>query len=409
MNQIKLEIQIKNDQNEEFQGLFYYNSNKLFPITSVFDENNYYGIKKGRKGIIFSKESQKNCQDILFRIRKSIKKSCYEIINPTIKCNQLEKNDDYVKNLDNKFWFVIKSNKRRSGQNYEDYILQENDIIKLGLTKYEVIKIKINKYDENIKNSRNNNYNINEINRKAGPLFKIEIKREQFKMPQEFLRNKYLKSIEYSDGYEEENNDDEMCWICFDSCLTTKDNPKINLCKCNNKFVHYLCLKEYLRTKIIIHENYRHTVFTYICKKFNCDACLAPYPTRFKIEELNKIFYLIDLNLPEEFDYMILESLDYIKDRDNIKKIHVIQLLDDEIYIGRNSRNDIIEDNLTVSRNHAVLRYNKYRGEVILENKSQTYGTLVLVKGNIKMKNEEINLQIGNSLISARIKNEQIL
>ena len=409
MNPIKLEIQIKNDQNEEFQGLFYFNSNKLFTIKSVFDENNYYGIKKGRKGIIFSKESQKNCQDILFRIRKSIKKSCYEIINPTIKCNQLEKNDDYVKNLDNKFWFVIKSNKHRSGQNYEDYILQENDIIKLGLTKYEVIKIKINKYDANIMNSRNNNYNINEINRKAGPLFKIDIKREQFKMPQEFLRNKYLKSIEYSDGYEEENNEDEMCWICFDSCLATKDNPKINLCKCTNKFVHYLCLKEYLRTKIIIHENNKHTVFTYICKKFNCDVCLAPYPTRFKIKELNKIFYLIDLNLPEEFDYMILESLDYIKDRDNIKKIHVIQLLDDEIYIGRNSRNDIIEDNLTVSRNHAVLRYNKYRCEVILENKSQTYGTLVLVKGNIKMKNEEINLQIGNSLISARIKNEQIL
>ena len=132
---------------------------------------------------------------------------------------------------------------------------------------------------------------------------------------------------------------------------------------------------------------------------------MTPYPTRFRIKELNRIYELIDLNLPEEFDYMILESLDYIKDKDNIKKIHVIKLVDEEINIGRNKLNDIIEDNLTVSRNHAVLRYNKNQGEVILENNSNTYGTLVLVKGNIKMMDKVINLQMGNSVISARIKN----
>ena len=133
---------------------------------------------------------------------------------------------------------------------------------------------------------------------------------------------------------------------------------------------------------------------------------MTPYPTRFRIKELNRIYELIDLNLPEEFDYMILESLDYIKDKDNIKKIHVIKLVDEEINIGRNKLNDIIEDNLTVSRNHAVLRYNKNQGEVILENNSNTYGTLVLVKGNIKVMDKVINLQMGNSVISARIKNQ---
>ena len=418
MSQIKLELKIIKDIYEAFPGLFYYSSTKLLTSTSDFEEDNYYGIKIGGNGIIFSQDPQKYCQEdkkeILFRIRKSFKKNCYEIICPTIKCNQLEKNDDYIKNLDNKFWYVIKSSKRRNFQNDEDYILKENDIIKLGLIKYEVIKIKINKYDENFPNSKydndnyNYNYNINEINKKSGPIFRIDIKRGQFKMPNEFLRNKYLKSIEYFNDNEEENteNEDEQCWICLDSSSTTRDNPKINLCKCRNKFIHYLCLKEYLRTKLIIYENFKQTVFTYICKKFNCDVCLTPYPTRFRIKELNRIYELIDLNLPEEFDYMILESLDYIKDKDNIKKIHVIKLIDEEINIGRNKLNDIIEDNLTVSRNHAVLRYNKNQGEVILENNSNTYGTLVLVKGNIKMMDKVINLQMGNSVISARIKNQ---
>ena len=125
--------------------------------------------------------------------------------------------------------------------------------------------------------------------------------------------------------------------------------------------------------------------------------CLTPYPTRFKISEFNKEYELIDLNLPEEYDYMILESLDFIKEKDdkkgNIKRIHVINLTEDEIYIGRNGINDVIDEDLTVSRNHAILKYNRAEGEVVLENRSETYGTLVLIKGNIKMKIITVNLK----------------
>ena len=72
--------------------------------------------------------------------------------------------------------------------------------------------------------------------------------------------------------------------------------------------------------------------------------------------------------------------------------------------------NDVIDEDLTVSRNHAILRYNRAEGEVVLENRSETYGTLVLIKGNIKMKKKNINLQIGNSFITANLKpNEQKL
>ena len=149
-------------------------------------------------------------------------------------------------------------------------------------------------------------------------------------------------------------------------------------------------------------------MYTYCCNKFNCDMCLTPYPTRFKISEFNKEYELIDLNLPEEYDYMILESLDFIKEKDdkkgNIKRIHVIQLTEDEIYIGRNGINDVIDEDLTVSRNHAILKYNRAEGEVVLENRSETYGTLVLIKGNIKMKSKNLNLQIGNSFITVNLK-----
>ena len=106
---------------------------------------------------------------------------------------------------------------------------------------------------------------------------------------------------------------------------------------------------------------------------------------------------------------MILESLDFIKEKDNkkdnIKRIHIIEFNeeDNEIFIGRNGMNDVIDEDLTVSRNHAILRYNHAEEEVVLENRSETYGTLVLIKGNIKMKAKNLNLQIGNSFITVNL------
>jgi len=387
-----LNLKIKAKEKSKSNGLFDYSSNsrRIKTIEKEINKDNVFIINKIVNNVInnLSEYDPKDGNQILFQLRKSFKRNCYEIINPIFKCNQIQKNNEYISNLNNKIWYVIKSQHQFIEGNDEDYVLNENDIIKLGDKKYEVTKIRINKADDNYVSSRDsNNYNISEINKKAGPIFKLDIKNDKYRVS---LENK---------GYGEE----EECWICLEASSNSIDNPLINICKCKNKFVHYLCLKEYIKKKIKIYENYKQTVYTYCCNKFNCDLCLTPYPTRFKIPEFNKVYELIDLNLPEEFNYMILESLDYVKDKDNIKNIHVIKLIDDEIYIGRNGINDIIDEDLTVSRNHAILKYNHSEGEVILENRSETYGTLVLIKGNIKMKNKNLYLQIGNSFITVNL------
>ena len=145
----------------------------------------------------------------------------------------------------------------------------------------------------------------------------------------------------------------------------------------------------YINTKLKIHKNEKGTVKTYVCNKFNCDVCLAPYPIRFRIAEFNKIYELIDLNMPSELDYIILESLDYIKDNGNIKTVHIVELNDDEIHIGRFDTNDIIDVDVSVSRRHAIMKYNKETGKLFLENLSAKFGTLVLIKGNIKIKEKK--------------------
>ena len=131
-----------------------------------------------------------------------------------------------------------------------------------------------------------------------------------------------------------------------------------------------------------------------------------PYPLRFRIPNFNRTYELIDLKMPSELDYLIIESLDYIKEQNNLKTIYLVQLSDDEFHIGRYDSNDIIDNDISVSRNHAVLKFNREKGKIYLENKSEKFGTLVLIKNNLKMKENNINFQVGRTYINAKLEEE---
>ena len=104
---------------------------------------------------------------------------------------------------------------------------------------------------------------------------------------------------------------------------------------------------------------------------------------------------------------MILESLDYIKDSKNLKLIHLIRFKDNKIYIGRHTSNDIIDNDISVSRYHSVLKYDRENGNIYLENRSEKFGSLVLVRGNIKMRKKAINFQVGRTYITANLISEE--
>ena len=200
--------------------------------------------------------------------------------------------------------------------------------------------------------------------------------------------------------YKSENKNVE-CVRCTESNCD-ENNPLIKVCNCIN-IIHFECFKKYLTSKIIVTENSKKTVTAYTIEKFNCDWCLKPYQVRFRIPEFDRIYELIDLNLPKETDYICLESLDYIKDNNNIKKVYIVQLNDEEIKIGRNNYNDIIDEDISVSSDHAVLKYNKNNKSLFLENKNGKYGTLVLVRVNFKVNEEKTYFQIGNTHISMEL------
>ena len=69
-------------------------------------------------------------------------------------------------------------------------------------------------------------------------------------------------------------------------------------------------------------------------------------------------------------------------------------------------KNDIIDTDISISRFHSVLKFNKDTGNITLENESK-FGTLVLVKNNIKLTdNKKIYFQVGRTFITAEQKND---
>ena len=162
------------------------------------------------------------------------------------------------------------------------------------------------------------------------------------------VNNKFGSIFKY------ENKEKNICEICNDT-NSNEENPKVKLCKCEN-YIHYKCLKKSLKQNIKKEEkeNENKNVTFYKCEKFYCEICKSQYPYKFNIN--NKDYPLIDLNIPEQNDYIILESLNQ-EDNKNIKKIFVVKLTDKDITIGRNTNNDIIIDEKSnISRNHCILK-----------------------------------------------------
>ena len=347
---------------------------------------------------------------ILLYIRKSLKdKNSFEIVNPLRKF--IEKNEYNINDLNRRPWFIVNTQNGYNNEN-EEYNLNEGDIIKLGRRKFEIIKKNINANYKTISLDNPENYNISKINEKKGSIFNINIKKNQYKINKRKIGNKKIikddsennslgNEINDPNNIEDEDteNENEKCRICFGS-KSTRENPRLKLCSCHDS-IHFECLKAYLKTKIETRENEKLTVKTYICNKYNCDVCLKPYPVRFRIPEFDKIYELIDLNRPPELDYIILESLDYIKEHNNLKILHFVELNGDDIKIGRYDTNDIIDTDISVSRKHAILKFNKENGKLYLENLSEKFGSLILIKGNIKLKEKNIHFQVGKSYIKA--------
>jgi len=178
-------------------------------------------------------------------------------------------------------------------------------------------------------------------------------------------------------------------------------NPLVELCRCTGgiKYTHYNCLKLWMQTKLSKKENEKKSVTSYNIKSFNCEICKTPFPFRLTTNGDSQIYDLIDIVRPTNTNYIILESLNQLKDNNNIKSIHVINLDDQKITLGRGHESDVRINDISVSRTHASIVFNSDTGKICIRDLKSKFGTLVLLKKSIQVREKKIHLQIGRTYL----------
>ena len=375
-------------------GLFDYESTQTRNLNAVLAESIYIARKKHDiKTINNINELKPDEEELLFNV-KNDNTDEYILENPVpILIQPTEKN---INDLSNRIWYVLKNDPTLSNNSNQiitntndDYYLCKNDVIKLGRVKYALNEINIPSRQNNIDRSApltdETKYDIDELNKNTESVF-------------DFI----FQAKDSSDNdYKDIPEDEKLCKICYSEDNDKENNPLVHLCNCNGglRFSHYECIKKWMETKLVIKENEKKTVKSYNIKSFNCEICKTPYPFKFKLNGIEKPFELIDLQKPSGCDYIILESLNQMKENCNIKSIHVIQLNEDELTIGRGHESDVRINDISVSRKHAILKYNINEGTLLLRDLKSKFGTLILIKKPLKIKEKKIHLQIGRTYI----------
>lgn len=114
------------------------------------------------------------------------------------------------------------------------------------------------------------------------------------------------------------------------------------------------------------------------------------------------VYDLIEITKPQNKNFIFLESLNQKKDNNNLKSIHVISFEDDQkITLGRGHESDVRINDISVSRLHAALYFNN--GQIKVRDLKSKFGTLILVKKDLQLKNKKINLQIGRTYIEGLV------
>ena len=373
-------------------GLFDYESYQTKNLNAILAESIYITRKKhdirAINNINLLKERE---EEFLFNVRNDNKDE-YKLENKVpIRVQPTEQN---INELSNKIWYILKNDPNKSNNSQQtitntndDYYLCKNDIIKLGRVKYSLNEINIPSRQNNIERTKPIDdiklYDIDGLNKDTEPVFD------------------FIFQAKDSNDFKDIPDDERMCKICDSDENDRENNPLVHLCNCNGglRFSHFDCIKRWMETKLVIKENEKKTVKSYSIRSFNCEICKTPYPFRFKLEGIEKPFELIDLQRPIDCDYIVLESLNQMKENCNIKSFHVIQLTGDELIIGRGHDSDIRINDISVSRSHAKLKYNIEDGTLLLRDLKSKFGTLILIKRPLLIKEKNIHIQIGRTYI----------
>ena len=190
------------------------------------------------------------------------------------------------------------------------------------------------------------------------------------------------------------------CRICFCEGNFEGSNPLISPCKCSGsvKYIHLNCLRKWLTSKITTKVSSTNDIYCYVYKTLKCEICQSLIP---EIAEFRgKFISLLDFKNIDS-PYIIMQSMYQYNAQNKISSdLNIIFVIsfksNNHVNIGRANNSNIRLSDVSVSRNHAKIKYSN--GELYLEDISSKFGTLILIQNNVLfLPNKTVSIQTGKS------------
>ena len=348
-------------------------------------------------------------------------------------------------------WLIY--NKKTDPKINTEYYLTEGDIMKLGNVVFKIKMIQLNNLDNDKNISINNNINdendtimlngnnnsiiINEQNN-MNNINNTEVLKTQKILV--FANNKEKSEEKITNKLKQEKIKNKICRICYQEEDDSLLNPLIKPCKCSGsmKYIHLKCLLFWLRSRKLHHpnnsvENNNFFNAYFIDDSMNCELCKEIFPDYIihnhikyclidfdfmqenQIKKNNIISAQNFINTNHEFDnnnnsskndsnkisnFIILDTLYPLNDGNKYRCIIKFSE-NNKIFIGRGLENQLVLNEITVSRTHCLLtaqRNNLDKKELKLEDGESKFGTLILLQSNKYeiIRGKPLHVQIGN-------------
>ncbi len=319
-------------------------------------------LSKQEKKLKFFKKGEKYEGDYVVNIKLK-NDQYYVMIDEAQKMKE--------KTLDERVWVVIKSTYyKRYG-----YRIREGDLIKLGKVMFKVRELKTEKSDKN-------DTKLNNLQKSA--IFKGDT----------LFNGNNFEMGKLDCKISKRRGANPLCRICLLDENET-DNPLIDPCNCTGsvKFIHLMCIRQWLKSKILTKNFNFLSVHTF--KTFECEICKTFFPEQVRYRDM--LYSLFEISKPET-NYIMLESLSREK-REN-KYLYIISMQEKPIIrLGRSNESDVRMTDISVSRNHATIRL--IQGEVYLEDNYSKFGTLTQMQNDLQIiPSKQLSIQSGKLFIN---------
>jgi pSer/pThr/pTyr-binding forkhead associated (FHA) protein len=283
-----------------------------------------------------------------------------------LKTQEIKQYDSSKQNV----FLIVRSLKNESGVQ-RGYKLELGDIIRLGRIEYKVIE-----------------YGDADLNKYS--LFDLT------KPGEEGALNLEIKKCD------KDSNSEKMCKICFGTEAESAD-ILVTPCQCKGSsgYVHITCLQHWINSKVKVMDTIESQCSYW--KHLLCEVCKTPLPDLLDVE--GQMIQLVPAERPH-VPYMLLERIffDKTKGGDNTRMMILLSVSNEtqQIKLGRGHDCNLIENDISVSRLHAFLKYEDSKFSIV-DNESK-FGTLILLRRMLEIEKKKFAIQIGRTVITLSLK-----